>query len=95
LCAALTILALPVAVIESSFEALLMPAVGASPLTEPGLTPTTEAAIALTAITVGTEKKHRAAFAAQANPSPENPFAMNRHAIRRAGLDKRYSSVAR
>jgi hypothetical protein len=92
--APLTILPLPVAVIESTFQALLMSAVGAPPLMEPRLVPATEAAVALTAITVGTEKKDRAAFPAAANPSPQNGFAVNRHAHLRAGLDKRYSCVA-
>jgi hypothetical protein len=92
--AALTILPLPVAVIEPPFRALLMSAVGAPPLMEPSLAPATEAAVALTAITVGTEKKDRAAFAAAANPSPQDRFAGNRHAPSRAGLDKRYSYVA-
>jgi hypothetical protein len=92
--AALTILPLPVAVIESPFRALLMSAVGAPPVTKPRLLPATEAAVALTAITVGTEKKDRAAFAAAANPSPQNRFAVNHHAHSRAGLDKRHSYVA-
>jgi hypothetical protein len=91
---ALTILPLPVAVIESPFRALLMSAVGGPSLMEPCLVPTTEAAVALTAITVGTEKKDDAAFATAANPSPQNRFAVNRHAHSRARLDKRYSYVA-
>jgi len=92
--AALTILPLPVAMIESPFRALLMSAVGAPPLLKPRLVPATEAAVALAAITVGTEKKDRAAFAAPANPSPQNRFAVNRHAHARAGLDKHYRRVA-
>jgi len=92
--AALTIRPLPVAVIESPFRALLMSAVGAPPLLEPRLVTATEAAISLAAITVATEKKDRAAFAAAANPLPQNCFAVNRHAHARAGLDKRYSYVA-
>jgi hypothetical protein len=92
--AALTILSLSVAVIESPFRALLMSAVGVPPLMEPSLVPATEAAIALTPITVGTEKKDGVTLAAAANPSPQNRFAVNRHAHSQAGLDKRYSSVA-
>jgi len=92
--AALTILPLPVAVIESPFRALLMSAVGAPPLMKSRLVPATEAAVALTAITAGTEKKDRATFAAATNPSPQNGLAVNRHARLRAGLDKRYSYVA-
>jgi len=92
--AALTILPLPVPVIESPFRALLMSAVGAPPLMEPSMVPATEAAVELTAITAGTEKKDRAALAAATNPSPQNRFAVNRHAHSRAGLDKRYSYVS-
>ena len=64
----LPILTLPVAMIESSFGALLMPTISASPLAQPGLLAAGQAAIALSAITMRAEKKHSAAFAAQANP---------------------------
>jgi len=92
--AALTILPLPVAVIESPFRALLMSAVGGPPLMEPSLVPATKAAVTLTAITAATEEKDHAAFAAAANPSAQNRFAVNRHVHLRAGLDKRYTYVA-
>ena len=64
----LPILTLPVAMIESSLGALLMPTIGASPLMEPGLMAAGQAAIALPAVTVRAEKEHSAAFVTQANP---------------------------
>ena len=46
-----------------------------------------EAAITLAAVTVGTDKEHRLAFAGAANPPPEDHFAVFRRALspRRAG----------
>lgn len=64
----LPILTLPVAMIEPSLRALLAPAIGASPLLEPGLLATGQAAIALSAIAVRAEKEHRTASAPYANP---------------------------
>jgi hypothetical protein len=80
--------------IEPSFRTLLVPAIGAAPLTEASLPAAGEAAIALSAVAVGTEKKDRAAFAAQAKPLPEKYLPRNRHACPQAGLDKDDSSVA-
>jgi hypothetical protein len=91
---ALAVLALTVTMIVPTFLALLIPTVGATPLMEPSLSAAGEAAIAMSAIAVGTEKKDRAAFAVPASPSPENHFAQNRHACSQAGLDKGPGSVA-
>jgi hypothetical protein len=91
---ALTVLALPVPMIFPSFLALLVSAIGAAPLMEPGLLAAVEAAIALSAITARAEEKDRQAFAAPASPSSENHFAQNRHACSQAGLDKGTGSVA-
>ena len=77
-----------------SFLALLVSAIGATPLMEPGLLAAGEAAIALSAITARAEEKDREAFLARASPSPENHFAQNRHASSQAGLDKGTGSVA-
>jgi hypothetical protein len=77
-----------------SFFTLLIPAVGATPLMEPGLSAAGEAAIALSAIAAGAEEKDREAFTARASPSPENHFAQNRHASSQAGLDNGTGSVA-
>ena len=76
------------------FRTALVPAVGAAVLTEPGLLAAGDAAIVLSAVTVRTEKKHHAAFAAEANPLPQNCFAMRRHAFPQAGLDKGNGFVA-
>ena len=78
---------LAVAMIESAFQTPLMAAVGASVLAKSRLAPAGEAAIALSAITVRTEKERCAAIAGQANPQPQNHFARNRHASPQAGLD--------
>jgi hypothetical protein len=91
---ALPIFPLPVSVIEPSFRTLLVAAIGATPLTEPSLVAAGQAAITVSAITVGTEKKHRAAFAAQTNSQPENHFVLKRHAYSQAALDNGSSFVA-
>ena len=94
LAAALAISTLPVAMIESSLGTLLVPAIGTSSLIEPGLLAADQAAIALPVITVGAEKEHRAACAAEANPQPENHFAAHRHASSLAVLDNGDNFVA-
>ena len=91
---ALPIFPLPVSVIEPSFRTLLVAAIGATPLTEPSLVAAGQAAITVPAITVGTEKKDRAAFAAPTNSQPENHLALQRHACSQAGLDKSSPFVA-
>jgi len=78
---------LSVTMIEPAFQTLLVAAVGASALTKPRLAPACQAAIALAAITMRTEKEGCAAIAGQANPKPQNHFASNRHASPQAGLD--------
>ena len=78
---------LAVRMIEPAFQTLLVAAVGASALTKPRLAPACQAAIALSAITMRTEKECRAAIASQANPKPQNHFASNRHASPQAALD--------
>jgi len=80
--------------IEPSFRTSLVAAIGATPLTEPGLVATGQAAITVSTITVRTEKKDRAAFAAQTNSQPENHFALQRHACSQAGLDNGRRFVA-
>jgi hypothetical protein len=91
---ALPIFPLPVSMIGPSCRTLLVAAIGATPLTEPGLVAAGQAAIAMSAITVGTEKKDRAAFAAQTNSQPKNHLALKRHACSQAGLDKSSPFVA-
>jgi len=77
-----------------SFRTVLVTAVGTAALMEPGLITAGETAIALSAVAVRTEIEHRMAFAARANPLPENHFAMLRHAPSQAGLDNGNGFVA-
>ena len=80
--------------IEPTFRTLLMSPVGAALLPAPGLIAARAAAVALAAITVGAQKKQRAAFTAQAKPWPQNHFANNRHAHSQAALDNGLGFVA-
>lgn len=59
--AAPPVFALPVPVIEPSFRASLMTAVGAPPLPAPSLSPAHLAAIALPAVAVPADPEHRLA----------------------------------
>ena len=78
---------LAVAMIESSLGATLMAAIGAAPLTKPGLVAALDAAIAMTTIAVWTQEEDGETSAAVTNPLQENSFPMNRHMPSRAGLD--------
>jgi len=82
------VLPLPVAMVQPSFRAPLVTAVGAAPLLKPGLGPAGGTAITLPAVTVPTDPEHRVAFTAAANPLPEKHLARNRHAHPQTGLDK-------
>jgi hypothetical protein len=86
---------LAVAMIELPFGALLVPAVGAAPLLAAGLLAALVAAVAVSAITVRADEENRVAAFTEANPLPQNRFAMNhRHASSRAGLDNGSALVA-
>lgn len=87
-------LTLAVAVVEPSFRALLMPAVGGASLSQARLLPADGAAIPLAAVTVGAEKEQRATLREKAKPLSENHFAMRRHAGPQAELDKGRGFVA-
>jgi hypothetical protein len=84
---AVSILPLPVTMVQPSFRASLVAAVGAASLLEPRFTAASGAAIALSAITMLADPEHREASTAAANPLPENHFAMSRHRRPQAGLD--------
>lgn len=84
---ALTILLLPIPVVEPAFPALLIAAVGRPVLPAPGFGAARRAAIALSAIAMGTNPEHRLASLAAANPLPENHFSMNRHPPTQADFD--------
>ena len=93
--AAAPVIALPVAMIEPSFGALLVAAVGASPLLATGLLAALVAAVAVSAVAVRTDEENRVAALTEANPLPQNRFAMNhRHASSQAGLDNGSGLVA-
>lgn len=80
--------------IEPSFRALLVPAIGTPPLLQPCLLAAAHAAIALPAVTVLAEEEEGATVAAEANPLPENHIAVNRHACAQAALDSGNPFVA-
>jgi hypothetical protein len=93
--AAAPVIALPVAMIEPSFGALLVAAVGAPSLVEAGTLTAWGAAVALSAIAVRADEEHCVTLATEANSLPEYRFAMNcRHASSQAGLDNGPGFVA-
>ena len=75
---------LPVAMIEPSFRAVLMTAVGSPPLSQPRRSAAFRTAIAMSAITVLTDPEHRPA--ADTESLPQN-HAMCRHFPSADGLD--------
>ena len=88
LTAAAPALPLAIAMIEPSFGAPLVAPVGGPPLLVAGLLAAGGAAVAVSAITVRADEENRVALWTQANPLPQNRFAMNhRHASSQAGLD--------
>jgi len=94
LAAPFAVVPLTVAMIEASFRALLMAAIGGSLLPQARLLPASAAAIALSAVAFGTEEEHGAAFGNETKPLSQNHFAMRRHADCVAGLDNGPGSVA-
>ena len=93
--AAATVIALTIAMIEPSFGALLVAAVGAPPLVEAGLLTALGVAVALSAIAVRADEEHCVTLVTEANSLPEYRFAMKgRHASLQAGLDNDRGFVA-
>ncbi|MBM3748593.1 MAG: hypothetical protein FJW34_22685 [Acidobacteria bacterium] len=80
--------------IEPSFLALLVPAIGHAVLAEARLLAAGVAAVALSAITAGTQEEHRAAVAGQAKPLPQNRFPVRGHLSSPAALDNGNGFVA-
>src|ERR1035437_5995012 len=79
-------LSLPVAMIEPAFHALLVQGVGPTPLSCAILFAAPDAAIAMAAVAVRADEKHRATLFVRANSLPENRFVVNRrHAFSQAG----------
>jgi hypothetical protein len=86
---------LAVAMIELPFRTLLVASVGPPPLLAASLLAAWVATVAVSAITVGADEENRVAVLTQANPLPQNRFAMNlRHASSQAGLDNGSGLVA-
>lgn len=79
-----TILALPVAVIETPFQAALIALVRASALLTPGPAAAGDAAIPMATVAVRAKEEHRPAIRAKTKPLQQNRF-MRRHACRRRG----------
>jgi len=71
--------------IPPAFGTLLVSAVGAPSLLEPGPGAALRATIPLSAITVFTDPEQRVTAIMQTNPLTQNRFAVNRHARRRRG----------
>ena len=89
------VLPLTITMIEPSFGALLVAAVGAPPLLAAGLLAALVAAVAMSAIAVRADEENRVAVLTKANPLPQNRFAMNRrHASSQAELDNGSGLVA-
>ena len=94
LAAAFAVVPLTVAMIEASFRALLMAAIGGAPLTQTRLLPAWIAAITLAAVAFGAEKEQGAASGTKAKPLSQNHFAGRRHADCEAALDNGAGFVA-
>lgn len=89
------VLLLTIAMVESPFGALLVAFIGVPPLPAAGLFAAVFAAVAMSAIAVRADEENRVAALTQANPLPQNRFAMNhRHASSQAELDNGAGLVA-
>jgi len=78
---------LPVAMIEPAFGTYLVTPVGAPPLPQPRVGTAGEAAITLSAVAMETKPEHGVTGMAEANPLPNNDFAVILHLPSRAGVD--------
>lgn len=78
---AATIGALPVAMIQTAFGALLMPPIGRSMLPASRFNAALRATVSLPAIAARAAPEHRPAIRIAAKPLPENNFPVNRHPL--------------
>jgi hypothetical protein len=85
---------LSVPMIVSALPTLLMPAIGGAPLPKPGYLAAGEAAIALSAITVGAQEEQSPTVRDEARSLSKNHFASGRHACSQAALDTGGNFVA-
>src|SRR5262249_43552436 len=69
---------LPIPMVEPSFRTLLVAAIGAAPLTKPGLRAARDAAIPLPAVATRAEEEDGAALPAHADPYFEDYFVIRR-----------------
>jgi hypothetical protein len=83
----LAIVALPIAMVFSSFGALLVATVSTTALLTASFGLTGRAAITLSPIAAATDPEHGVALAAAAHPLTENNLALTRHLRRQVGLD--------
>jgi hypothetical protein len=89
------VLALPVAMIESSFRAPLVPPIGTSPLTPACKLAAPGAAITMPAITMRADEEGCVTLRTRADSLPQNGFVVYlRHASSQAGLDNGRRFVA-
>ena len=89
-----TISLLTFAMIFPRFRTVTVLPISTAMLMQSGLLAAVHAAIALSAVAMGTDKEHRVTFAAQANPLSENYIAMRRHPLSHAELDNGNGFVA-
>jgi predicted RNA polymerase sigma factor len=79
--------------IEPPLGAPLVTAIGSASLAQPRMPLTSEATVALAAVTAGAQKELAAAFTVPTNP-PSEAIVRRRHALRQAALDNGSSFVA-
>jgi hypothetical protein len=94
LCAAFSIVPLAIAMIGSSFGALLVPTVGAASLFPTGLLPTHRATVVLAPVTVAADPEDAATAARTTNSLTENNFGRGRHSRAKARLDNGHPLMA-
>lgn len=75
--------ALPVAMVEPSFFAALIPVIGSAPLIQPGLQAALRAAVAMPAITVRADVEDDVTMLPAARPLPEVRIVMGHRRHRR------------
>ena len=80
--------------VQSSLEALLVPAIGTTLLPAPRRVTAQDGAVPVTAITVRADQEYCATLRSRAKPLPQNHFAVFRHASAEAVLDNGYDFVA-
>jgi hypothetical protein len=91
---AVAVLPLAVAVVEPPFGTLLVTAIGRAMLAQARRSAALQAAIALSPITTGAQKKQRATFPGVTEPLSQNHFRLCRHAPYQAALDNGSGFVA-